>query len=758
MGDAPFRTLDRTAEGSPTGTRAAFEEAFARYQDQPFLVGRFRIDPRGLSARNGTEGIHRLEPKVLLVLARLAASAGEVVTREELFAAAWPEVHVSENVLSRTISELRKLFGDEAREPHAIETIRARGYRLIWPVELAEEVAATSAAPRQPRQPTKSPLLWAAATSGVVAIALFLTQPATQRPATSKTDPTVLTASTFPGQKWQPRISPDGRRLAVVTRFDDDEELGLFLKDVASEEIVPFCNGRGEEDTPTWSPDGSRIAFVRRQGWDSEVLVAAAAGPATTRQERSLRRLEKTSLLGLSWSPAEDRLVAGMRAVPDAPFRLVAITFDGDLTELTEPRQGTLGDHSPRYSPSGDRIAFLRRDLDGMEELVVMPGAGGEMRTLARGWMGIAGFDWRADGQAIVFSDQRGDVRELWTVPAEGGETSRFPSGGIHAYNPSFSRREPERLLILAGRPDINVWRVSTDGTETLEQVTRMTRASGPPAISTTGSQFVLARRRLDGTDLMISASRQTGSRQTGSRQTGSRQTGSRQTGSRPGPESLQPRLLNTLPGTVSRIRWSPDDRSIVCQVLRDGSSDLYLVDTRDSSPPVRLTDHPGTEVDPSWSTDGTWIYFSSYADNAWRGFKVAVSGGAPVPVLDEPAYCLRESADGQTLYFSAFMSRQIRAKPLSGGPARTVPGGTLEIGSYWDVTATGIQVLLPDDPQRDTFRLVEIDGSSDERRTLARLPGELASGRVSLSPQGWAYFVRYFQARSELLVIDGLD
>ncbi len=734
MGDASLRTLG----DSPTRSRAAFEERFARCQDRPFLVGRFHIDPRSLSARNGADEVHRLEPKVLLVLTRLAASAGEVVTREELFAAAWPEVHVSENVLSRTISELRKLFGDEAREPRAIETIRARGYRLLLPVELAEE-AQPPGAPSSARRPARPSATWIAIALGVGLVMLFRTMPVAPPEATASPDATVLTASTFSGQKWQPELSPDGSRLAVVTRFDDAEELGLFLKEVTSEEIVPFCNGGGEEDTPAWSPDGSALAFVRRQGWDSEVLVAATSGPMAERDEQSLLHLEKTSLLGLSWSPAEDRLVAGARTVPDAPFRLVTITFDGTMTELTEPRQGTFGDHSPRYSPSGDRIAFLRRNFDGTEELVVIPAGGGGVRTLARAWMGVAGFDWRRDGDALVFSDQRGDVRELWAVPASGGEPTRFPMGGIHAYNPSFSRQPPERLLLLAGRPDINVWRVSTDGKETLEQVTHLTRASGPPAISTSGSRLVLARRRLDGTDLMLSGSRQTGSRQTG-------------------PDEPHPRLLSTLPGTVSRIRWSPDDRSIVCQVRSEGSSDLYLVSTSGRSPPVRLTDHPGTEIDPSWSANGTSVYFSSYVDGQWRGFKVAVSGGTPTPVLDEPAYCLRESADGKTLYFSDFMSDQIRATSLAGGPSRTVSGGTLEIGSYWDVTAKGIQILLSDDPKHNTLRLIEIDEASGERRFLARLPGELASGRVSLSPQGWAYFVRYIQARSELLVIDGLD
>src|SRR5215472_7471144 len=69
------------------------------------------------------------------VLVCLAAHAGEALPKEQLLQTVWPDTFVSEDGLKRCISELRRVFEDDAREPHVIETIPKRGYRLIAPVE-----------------------------------------------------------------------------------------------------------------------------------------------------------------------------------------------------------------------------------------------------------------------------------------------------------------------------------------------------------------------------------------------------------------------------------------------------------------------------------------------------------------------------------------------------------------------------------------------------------------------------------------------
>lgn len=107
-------------------------------ESPPAIVafGPFRADLRtGELWRDGV----RLELQELpfRVLAALAARPGELVTREELRAAAWPDgVFVDfEHGLNKAVNKIRRVLGDTADEPRFVETLPGRGYRLLAPVQ-----------------------------------------------------------------------------------------------------------------------------------------------------------------------------------------------------------------------------------------------------------------------------------------------------------------------------------------------------------------------------------------------------------------------------------------------------------------------------------------------------------------------------------------------------------------------------------------------------------------------------------------------
>ena len=99
--------------------------------DAPFSLGEWLVQPQlNRLSRSGDDDI-QLEPKMMDVLVCLARASGQVVSREALIDAVWPEVFISESVLTRAIAGLRRALGDDARSPRYIETISKRGYRLI---------------------------------------------------------------------------------------------------------------------------------------------------------------------------------------------------------------------------------------------------------------------------------------------------------------------------------------------------------------------------------------------------------------------------------------------------------------------------------------------------------------------------------------------------------------------------------------------------------------------------------------------------
>src|SRR5262245_56323316 len=72
-----------------------------------------------------------LPPRAFAVLCALARHPGQLVTKSDLLDAVWGHQFVSDSVLKTTVSEVRAVLGDDARQPRYIETASRRGYRFI---------------------------------------------------------------------------------------------------------------------------------------------------------------------------------------------------------------------------------------------------------------------------------------------------------------------------------------------------------------------------------------------------------------------------------------------------------------------------------------------------------------------------------------------------------------------------------------------------------------------------------------------------
>jgi TolB-like protein/DNA-binding winged helix-turn-helix (wHTH) protein len=110
--------------------------------DGDFHLGDWLVEPRlNTISRNGATV--RLQPKIMEVLVCLAHHDGVPVSKEKLLESVWPGTFVTDDVLTRAISELRRVFEDDAQQSHVIQTIPKRGYRLVVPVEYVTECQAS---------------------------------------------------------------------------------------------------------------------------------------------------------------------------------------------------------------------------------------------------------------------------------------------------------------------------------------------------------------------------------------------------------------------------------------------------------------------------------------------------------------------------------------------------------------------------------------------------------------------------------------
>lgn len=103
-----------------------------------FWLGDWLVEPLKGSITGADGQLHHLQPKVMDVLVCLATNQGEPLDRQNLLNCVWGKIVVSDESLTRTIGELRKVLGDDHAHPVYIETIPKRGYCLVSPVRLVE--------------------------------------------------------------------------------------------------------------------------------------------------------------------------------------------------------------------------------------------------------------------------------------------------------------------------------------------------------------------------------------------------------------------------------------------------------------------------------------------------------------------------------------------------------------------------------------------------------------------------------------------
>ncbi len=141
---------------------------------ESFRIGRWTACPARNRLQRGRRSVS-LEPIVMDVLAALAASGTETLSRRQILDRVWPGVHVVDGVLARAIYQLRKALGEDAG---IVETVRRRGYRLTQAVQPVN----SAIRPQQPRARLRELAAFAAV---LIACLLALsTSPLAGRPET----------------------------------------------------------------------------------------------------------------------------------------------------------------------------------------------------------------------------------------------------------------------------------------------------------------------------------------------------------------------------------------------------------------------------------------------------------------------------------------------------------------------------------------------------------------------------------------------
>jgi DNA-binding winged helix-turn-helix (wHTH) protein len=395
-----------------------------------YNFGPFQVDvARRLLLQDGQPA--QLSPKVFDTLLELIARARQVITKEELLVAVWPDAVVEENSLARNISTLRKALGESASDHQYVITVPGRGYSFVAEVHRIEH-------PQEPRldQPaagsvrtpgrrfSKTVAFGVLLAAGAAAAVFSFSYRKSDAAPFQRTKTARMTSS---GQAVKAVISPDGRYIAYTTLVSGNQSLVVKRTTTLHDlEIVPPAPVRYAGIT--FSPDSETVYYVIwKPGPEASVLyrVPVMGG--------SSQKLKANLDSPVTLSP-DGKSVAFVRESSNQSTIVMSNLDSGAERKLMSRNLPQVLDY-PAWSPDGRTIAcstYVAGSTGGDARLIEVDVAEGRERPVsAQFWGFIRQIAWFNDRRGLIMSARSPEsaVYHLWLVSYPGGAVRKLTDG-----------------------------------------------------------------------------------------------------------------------------------------------------------------------------------------------------------------------------------------------------------------------------------------------------------------------------------------
>jgi eukaryotic-like serine/threonine-protein kinase len=295
------------------------------------------------------------------------------------------------------------------------------------------------------------------------------------------------------GPEYFPSLSPDGKSFVYAGYASGNWD--IYLQRVGGKNPINLTKDSPADDTqPSFSPDGESIAF-RSEREGSGIFLMGATG-------ESVKRLTNFGF-NPAWSPDGKEIACADEGVltPEARWNPNNRMWAFNVA-TGEKRQITKVDAvQPNWSPHGYRIAFQGRRNNAQRDIWTVPAGGGEVvevtNDAALDWNPV----WAPDGNHLYFVSDRGGSMNLWRVPIEEntgkflGPPEAVTTPSLYISHLSFSRDGRRMLYVHTVRSEYHQ-RVAFDPVREIVvgqtvRITQGSRQAFAPHLSTDGEWLV---------------------------------------------------------------------------------------------------------------------------------------------------------------------------------------------------------------------------------------------------------------------------
>lgn len=612
----------------------------------------------------------KLEPKVMEVLICLIEHRGEVVSKDYLINTIWPDVIVVEQSLNRSVSIIRKALGDAPAKPKFIETISKKGYRFIYPVEEVERASKLSKKQEDvyftESATQKNNLLKVGGLSLLVLFIFlivmkigFVNSPEKENPVTfaSKLYP----MTTFPGLESQVAFSPDDSAIVFSHRDTLTKRWNIFLK--KGHKTSQITNTLDSEVHPRYSPDGRKIAFARITDNGGAIYILSLKD----RKEQQILWQNSRRIYGLDWS-GDNNIVYTERTATGKPPAIFLYSLSTEKkTQLTIPEKETLGDVWPKFSADGKSVAFVRTGRNGGSDIYKISISGENLKRITFDNEKIHGIDWSSKSGDIFYCVVIFEQLELRRVNQMGEVNSiqiTTPLFSRLGYFPSLSNKEDKLAF--------QRWQVNADLFASEMNLADKKVSDGKGIFETSLYSDWNAEISPDGNKICFVSNRSGNSSIWVSDIDG---------------KNLK-KFTNMELYAFCRPKWSPDNKKLTFETYQNGSYNAYIIDL--ASNKVRPFEE--NALDPSFSGNGKYIYFSARHDGEWNVWKKDLNDGVAEQITFNLGNTPKESKTGEALFYTKERQPGVwRLDLLTKAEELIIPELRLVDRLNWEIVDKGI-------------------------------------------------------------------
>jgi eukaryotic-like serine/threonine-protein kinase len=507
--------------------------------------------------------------------------------------------------------------------------------------------------------------------------------------------------------------------------------------DLAAYRYTPFATDAGYESNGTWSPDGRSIAYLKQTDGLLQLMVRGldSSSPSQlTSLPAGINRIEYWSrdgsriyfLKGYAlWSvssaggePQED--LPDVRAATLSPDGKV-LAFVREVSEndkrmkyvwISSPPGAEPRKYAPapfatdivtvpnflKFSPDGSSIAYAAVSATGADFWLMDwpdgPSAGAHRIFEKANLAGPPAFTWLPDSRHMVLSI-RGS---LWLGDATGGTLRRITASiGSSEAVPALSP-DGSRIVVDKSSLDYNIMEIPLSGAAPYPFLATAVDEQHPSRPSS-GNQTFFVTNRSGGSEIwarnnpgnwerVIVALKDFPSQKTVTFDYAAVSPDGLKLAFRALPQrrayvspSTGGQFVDIMPSSdqlTSVISWSPDSRSLACQVRRQGNYYLAIVHVGSQKAPDYLAGESMVTA-PAWSPDGRWIAYGS--STAEENLILVSPDGKILRKLNSPVrpasqrYVLAWSQDSSTIYIASSLSGKARldALDVQSGKSRKI-------------------------------------------------------------------------------------